>query len=334
MLDDRKKRVLKAIIEEYIDTAEPVSSASIVKNHNLDFSSATIRNDMSELEQLELLEKPHTSAGRVPSNKGYRYYVDKLLKNNNISLNEIEFLKSKLIDKVNEIEDLTKITTHTLSEMTHYTALSIEPDINTEIISDIKFVLLGSRVLLAVILTDSGLIKETIIKFEQDITGSQVESLNFLFNNTLKGQPLKSIDKPIKEYIFSEMSNQINILQPIIKQIDKLEQKNNIYLEGTNKVFDLPEFKKTDLAKNFMDLINEKDLVKNLLNENSTQMLNIYIGNENINDKLKDFSIITFKNVINGKNLGTIGIIGPTRMDYSKVISIIKYINNKFNKLE
>lgn len=125
MLTDRKKRILKAIIEEYINTAEPVSSGAIVENYIPDCSSATIRNEMAELEQLGYIEKPHTSAGRIPSVKGYRFYVDELLNDDNISLEEIEYIKEQLETKVNEIEDLTKITTNTLSEITHYTTVAI-----------------------------------------------------------------------------------------------------------------------------------------------------------------------------------------------------------------
>lgn len=329
MLDDRKKRVLQAIIEEYIDTAEPVSSAAIVQNHNLKCSSATIRNDMSELEINGFLEKPHTSAGRVPSSKGYRFYVDKLLKNNNISLDEINYIKSKLNSKVNEMQELTKIATHTLSEMTHYTTIAIGPNMNSQIIEDIRFVLLGNRILLAVILTTAGLIKETIIKFDEDITESQVENLNYMFNNNLKGQSLDKINEPIEKYIADQMNERIEIIKPIIEQINKvIEENSNIYLEGANKVFDYPEFKKVDLAKNFLDLLDEKQMVINLLNNEVDNNIKVYIGEENEYDKLKDFSIITFRNIINGKDLGTIGVIGPTRMDYSKVISILKYINS------
>ena len=165
-MNDRKKKVLQAIIEEYIATAEPVSSATILENYNLDRSSATIRNDMAELEELGYIEKPHTSSGRIPSAKGYRFYVDELLNDEKISLDEIQYIKSKLETKVNEIEDLTKITTNTLSEITHYTTVAIGPDLSKNTITEVKFILLGSRILMAVVLTESGAIKETIITFK------------------------------------------------------------------------------------------------------------------------------------------------------------------------
>ena len=166
MLDDRKKKVLQAIVEEYINTAEPVSSNALISKYGLECSSATIRNEMADLEKKGLLDKMHTSSGRVPSAKGYRYYVDELLKDDNISLEEVKYISDKLETKVNEIEDLTKITASTISEITHYTTVTIGPKTDEQIIKEIKFVLLGSRMILAVIMTDTGMVKETIIKFD------------------------------------------------------------------------------------------------------------------------------------------------------------------------
>ena len=142
LLDDRKKKVLQAIVEEYINTAEPVSSNALTKNHGLNCSSATIRNEMAELEKSGYLDKTHTSSGRVPSEKGYRYYVDELVNDKDISLEEIKYISEKLETKVNEIEDLTKITANTISEVTHYTTISIGPKTNEQSIEEIKFVLL------------------------------------------------------------------------------------------------------------------------------------------------------------------------------------------------
>ena len=210
MLDNRKKKVLQAIVEEYIETAEPVSSKALVDKQKIDFSSATIRNDMAELEKIGLLEKPHTSAGRVPSAKGYRYYVDELINYNSISRQEIKYIQNQLESKVNQIEDLTKITTSTLSEITHYTSVGIGP--KAQDIEEIKFVLLGSRLLMAVILTGSGLIKETIIKFDEDISEKQVKTLNYVFNNKLKNQPIEIINKPLEEYLYQEMSDMVKVI--------------------------------------------------------------------------------------------------------------------------
>ena len=227
-LDERKKKVLQAIVEEYINTAEPVSSGSITKGHGLDYSSATIRNDMAQLENIGFLDKPHTSAGRVPSAEGYRYYVNELLKEDNLTLEEIKYIQNKLKIKVNEIEDLTKVATTTLSEITHYTTVAVGPKADKQIIEEIKFVSLGQRMLMVVIVTDTGLVKETIIKFDEDITESQVDTLNNLFNTRLRGKPLSKIDKPMAEYIFSEVHYSIGIMNAIINQINKIiEEENN-----------------------------------------------------------------------------------------------------------
>ena len=261
MLDERKKKILQAVIDEYIQSAEPVSSGSIAGKYSLNYSSATIRNEMADLEKEGYLDKPHTSSGRVPSALGYRLYVDELLKEDNISLEEIKYIKSKLETRVNEMEELTKIATNTLSEITHYTTVAIGPKNNLQNIEEVKFVLLGKRMLMAIILTDTGIIKETIIKFDEDISEEQVETLTFIFNN----------------------------------------------------------------------LIDTKDIVVDLLNTGFAKDINVYIGDENDNEQLKDFSIITFKHRYKDRDLGTIGIIGPKRMDYSKVISVMKYISKKLN---
>ncbi len=335
MLNDRKKRILQAIVEEYIETAEPVSSNTIVNKYEKDFSSATIRNEMAELESIGYLDKPHTSAGRIPSAKGYRFYVDELLKDDNISLEEIKYIQSKLETKVNAIEELTKIATTTLSEITHYTTVSIGPQTANNIIEEIKFVSLGTRMIMAIIVTDAGIIKETIIKFDEDITQEQVETLNYMFNNKLKGKPLEIINQPMEEYIQQEMNYSINVIRPIIEQLKKvISEDEELYLEGANKSFELPEFKSLEIARNFVNILDTKEIILDMLNNGFAEDINVYIGDENQNEELKDFSIVTFKHSIGNKQLGTIGIIGPTRMDYSKVISVMKYISKKLNEIE
>ena len=285
MLDDRKKKVLQAIVEEYINTAEPVSSNALTNNYGLNYSSATIRNEMADLEKKGYLDKTHTSSGRIPSEKGYRYYVDELMKDDDISLEEI------------------------------------------------KFVPLGQRMIMAVILTESGLVKETIIKFDEDITEKQVETVNYMFNQKLKGKPLETIKGPLEDYLFDEMTYSVNVIKPIIEQIKKvIEEDSKIYLEGTNKSFDLPEFNSLEVAKNFVNVLDTKELMQDMLNSGFAQDINVYIGNENEKDELKDFSIVTFKHKVGNKDLGTIGIIGPKRMDYSKVISVMKYISKKLDE--
>ena len=325
MLDDRKKRILQAIVDEYVNTAEPVSSGAISKKKGLDFSSATIRNEMSELEKSGYLEKTHTSSGRIPSVKGYRLYVDELLKEDNISLEEIKYIKEKLQIKANQIEDLTKIASNTLSEITHYTTVAIGPKVTKQIIKEIKFVLLGSRMLMAVILTNTGMIKETIINFGEDIYEDQIETINLLFNSKLQGKPLEKINEPLDEYIFTEMTSSASMIKTIIEQLNKvIYEESKLYLEGTNKSFDLPELSKTETARNFINILENKSEVVDLLDNEISKDINVYFGDELDDENLKDFSIVTLKS--DEKDLGTIGIIGPKRMNYSKIISVMRYI--------
>lgn len=329
-LDNRKKKLLQAIVEEYIETAEPVSSKNLVEELNC--SSATIRNEMAELEDIGFLEKPHTSAGRIPSQKGYRYYVNELLREDKLTKKEVELIRQRLETKVNALEDLTKIATTTLSEITHYTTITVGPDVNKHTIIDIKFMLLGSRVLMVVILTDSGIIRESIIKFDEDIEQNQIEDLTIIFKNKLVGNPLEKLSEPIEDYIAKEMRAGIEIIKKIIDEINKIiEDSQKIYLEGANKVIDMPEFKKADIAKEFLNVLDAKDLVADVLNTGIAKDINVYIGEETEREELKNFSIVTFRHLLEDKDIGTIGIIGPTRMDYSKVISVMKYISKKLN---
>ena len=332
MLDDRKKKILQAIVEEYIEKAEPVSSGSLVKALNC--SSATIRNEMAELEQAGYLDKPHTSAGRIPSQQGYRYYIDELLTEDKLTKKEIEYIKSKLETKVNELEDITKIATTTLSEVTHYTTIAVGPNVEEHTIMDIKFVLLGSNVLMAIILTESGIIREATIKFDEDITEEQVRNLNYIFANKLIGKSMDEINGSFEEYLGTELKAGIKVIRKIIDEINKVLKttSNEVYLEGTNKSFDLPEFKKAEIAKDFMNALDAKDLVADVLNTGIAEDINVYIGDELSDEKLKNFSVITFNHILGDKDIGTIGIIGPKRMDYAKVISVMKYISKKLKE--
>lgn len=332
-LDERKSKILGAIVDEYVQTAEPVSSASLLEKNYLDCSSATIRNEMAELEKIGFLEKTHTSSGRIPSQKGYRYYVDELLREDTLSRAEITYIKNKLEQKVDDLEDLTKIATTTLSEVTHYTTVAIGPQVDKHTIVDMKFILLGARVLMVVILTDSGIIRESIIKFDENITNEQVNDLSGIFKQKVIGKSLDEIDSSMEEFIASGVKTGVKVVKKIVHEINKLlrETSSKVYLEGTNKVVDMPEFKNEEMTKEYLNLLNSKDVVSDVMSSDLENDINVYIGTESEREELKDFSLITFNNLIEGKDIGTIGLIGPTRMDYSKVITVMKYISKKLN---
>lgn len=186
---------------------------------------------------------------------------------------------------------------------------------------------------MAVILTDSGIIRESIIKFDEDLEQAQVEDLTYIFKNKLVGKPLEKFEGPIEEFIMTEVKTGINIIKKIIEEINKLlDESKKVYLESAGKVIDMPEFKKVDVAKDFLNVLDAKDLVADILNTGVADNINVYIGEESEHEELKNFSIVTFNHLLEDKDIGTIGIIGPTRMDYSKVISVMKYISKKLNE--
>lgn len=290
---------------------------------------------MAELEKNGFLEKTHTSSGRIPSTKGYRYYIEELIRDDDLTKLEMEFIKEKLEHKVNNLEDLTKIATSTLSEITHYTTIAIGPNVTEHIIADIKFVLLGSRLLMAVILTDSGIIRESVIKFDEDISQSQIDDLTVLFKSKMIGKSLNELKEPLEEAINNEAKSGAEIIRRIIVEINKLfKDTNNMYIEGANSVVDMPEFKKLDITKDFLNVLDSKDLVSEIMTSGIADNLgdvSVYVGRDDDKDELKNFSVITFNHLLEDRDIGKIGIIGPKRMDYSKVISVMKYISKKIN---
>lgn len=185
---------------------------------------------------------------------------------------------------------------------------------------------------MAVILTDSGIIRESVIKFDEDLEQAQVDDLTYIFKNKLVGKPLEKFEGPIEDFIMTEVKTGIEIIQKIIDEINKLlDESKKVYLEGAGKVTEMPEFKKVDVAKDFLNVLDAKDLVADVLNTGIADNINVYIGAESEHEELKNFSIVTFNHLLEDKDIGTIGIIGPTRMDYSKVISVMKYISKKLN---
>ncbi len=327
MLNDRKKKILKAIVEDFIDTNQPVGSKALVENYDLNVSPATIRNEMAELEDMGYLDKPHTSAGRVPSTLGYRFYVDTLMKENNLGVEEIGLIKEKVENEILQVNEIVKHIGRAVSDITKYTVVSTGPNVKDAIIDDIKLVLLSNNMLLIIVLTEDSSVKETILKLDNEINEEIVSKLNDILKVKLKGIYIRNIDKILLKCVEEEISKYLDILIKILNEIINIVEDNNIELDGANNIFKHPESKDNALVKNFLDAIEGKELIKETLQLEDND-INIYIGDENDHSEFKDFSVITYKCP---NNLGAIGIIGPTRMDYSKVIAVIKYINKVIN---
>ncbi len=332
MLNDRKKKILQTIVEDYIENSQPVGSKKLVECYDLGVSPATIRNEMAELEEMGYLDKPHTSAGRVPSTLGYRVYVDSLMQTNDLKEEEVLFIKKTLENEIIEVNEIVKNIGKAVSDITDYTVFSTGPDVTDAVIEDVKLILLGSNMLLIVVLTKEGSVKETVINLSKTVTEEVIQKLNEIIRIKLKDEYVKNIKIDVLKYISNELSVYVDILFSILNEIMKLINENDITLDGRNNIFKHPEFKKYDLAKSFLDVLEAKQLIKEVLQVEDKDV-NIYIGDENEHSEFKDFSLITFKCP---ENLGIVGIIGPTRMDYAKVLSVIKYINqilkNKYKK--
>lgn len=330
LLDERKKRILEAVIEEYNATAEPVGSTKIANDYKLGFSPATIRNEMADLEELGYLEQPHVSAGRIPSSQGYRFYVDSIMQEKKLTPSEKQVIDQILKEDVTKFETLIKEASNIIARLTNYASIAIGPAMDSCQVEEIKLVKIGQDRLMIVILADNGIIKESIIKYTGQIPEENIEIFNNYLNYKLKGMNFNDIYENINEYVENELHNISNNIVPLVVELNNLLVNNNadIYMDGAKNLLNLPELKKEETLKNFLNIIETQDALKEMLKNSYDGNINVYIGQENAFDDLKDFTIITYKQKINDKELGTIGLIGPKRMDYKKVIPVIKYVGD------
>ena len=330
LLDERKKRILEAVIEEYNATAEPVGSSKIASEYNLGFSPATIRNDMAALEELGYLDKPHTSAGRVPSSKGYRLYVDMIMKEKTLTAKEKEIIDNTLKDDIIKFDLLMKEASNILSRLTNYASITAGPKIEDCSVEEIKLVKIGQDRLMIVILADNGIIKESVVRYNGAIPEENIEA----FDDAGNAIKFKDVYENINTHIENELYNISNTVIPLVMELNNLltEKDSEIHLEGASNMLELPELKKEKTLKNFLNIIETQDAIKELIRTGYNGNINVYIGQETAFEDLKDFTIITYKQAINEKEIGTIGIIGPKRMDYKKVIPVIKYIGDSIQE--
>nr|WP_236616453.1 heat-inducible transcriptional repressor HrcA [Schnuerera ultunensis] len=338
-MDDRKIKVLYAVIDSYLLTAEPIGSRTISKQYDLGVSSATIRNEMSDLEDLGYLNKPHTSSGRVPSDKAYRLYVDQILKAKKlkIDMNKKEEIKRILTRESNEIDQLIQNTAKILSAITSYTALAISPQIKKIKLKHIQLIPIDPSEILVVLVGDSGIIKNTIFRIEQEIPGDQLNRISNFLSHKLKGLTIDDIGKAMDNGIFEEMYEFKEIIDSIIPIINKsLEDIDDVevYADGVTKIFNFPEYKDLDKARSFISFIEDKELLVDiLLNDSLENGIEITIGDENIYDPIKDCSLITTTYKLGDLTIGKIGVIGPTRMDYFTTINSLKLFSMNLTEI-
>ena len=266
-LDNRKEKILKSLIDEYIETADPVSSAGLISKYPLNISSATVRNEMLELEKMGYLEKPYSSSGRVPSKLGYRYYVDKLILDEKLSSEDLKLIRKNLGQKVINLEELTKIRTASISEIPLYSSIAITSKDIKEIITAVEFIRIGLDTIMVLIITDRGLVKETIIKFDKELSDNILTDLRKLFAKRIIGKPLEIIPKSIEEYIKEEVGIGIEIITRIIEEINKVILQNMIYIEGATESFRLPELSDDEVKHEYINILQNIDEIDKYLED-------------------------------------------------------------------
>jgi len=339
MLDDRKTKVLYAIINSYILSAEPIGSRTITKLYDLGVSSATVRNEMSDLEDLGYLNKPHSSAGRIPSDKAYRLYVNELLKVQRPKMDLIkkDHIKKILASESREIEQLLQNSAKILSALTSYTALAISPQLKGSKIKHIQLVPIDNHQILMILVSNTGAVKNSIFRLDKEVSENQVLTISNFLNDKLKGLSIEEIDGEISAGILKEIYQYKNIMDGIIPIINQsMEDMDNIdlYSDGVTKILNFPEYKDLEKAKSFISFIEDKELVVELLLNNSlSQDIEITIGNENIYQPIKDCSLITTTYRVGDKTIGKIGVIGPTRMDYYKLVNTLQLFSVNISEI-
>ena len=332
-LDDRKKKILKAIIKTYMETGEPVGSRTISKFADLNVSSATIRNEMSDLTDMGYIVQPHTSAGRIPSDKGYRLYVDELMKEKE---SEVQEIKDLMIEKTDKLDKMLKQVAKVLASNTNYATMISVPQYSG---SKIKFIQL-SRVtplqLVAVVVSDNNVIRNQIINLDEEMDDQTILKLNLLLNTNLNGVPIQDINlgmiARLKEQAGVHSSVVGTVLDAVADTIQVDEDDMQIYTSGATNIFKYPELSDSGKASELIYALEEKQGLSGLVNdkddsdktEDDNHGIQVYIGNETPVESMKDCSVVTATYELQDGMKGTIGIIGPKRMDYEKVVDTLK----------
>lgn len=327
-LDDRKLRILQAIIRTYLETGEPVGSRTISKFADLNLSSATIRNEMSDLEEMGYIMQPHTSAGRIPSDKGYRLYVDTMMQD---KVQELDDMKNQLLEKADKIDILLKQVAKLLAVNTNYATLVSKPQYRFKKLKFIQLTEVSDRQLLTVIVIEGNIVKNKFIHLSDTIEKETILKLNIVFNTFLQGLDLTEMNMSIiakmKEQA-GEYSALVGEILDAIADAIKEEDDMEIYTSGATNILKYPELSDKDMATELLYTFEEKkqltDLISTKLNDEENRGIQVYIGNEAPIESMRDCSLVTATYEIEEGVYGKIGIVGPKRMDYEKVVSTLQ----------
>lgn len=339
-LDERKLKILKAIVRNYLETGEPVGSRTISKYTDLNLSSATIRNEMSDLEEMGYIIQPHTSAGRIPSDKGYRTYVDDMMKEKAEELSkqqkEISDMRDVLTEKVEKVEELLQNTAKLLASNTNYATMVSSPRFNKRI-KFIQLSMVENDKLLCVVVLEGNHIKNRIVSLTKTITDEDIFKMNMLFNSTLNGLTAEEINLLTIRQITGQAGEQAEVAGKILELIAEVvsdDEDMKIYTSGTTNILKYPELSDHEHASDLINVLEEKQQLTTLLageEPGDNTGIQVYIGNETPVQTMKDCSVVTMTYELGDGVKGTIGIIGPKRMDYEKVVENLKSVKDKLD---
>lgn len=334
-LDERKFKILQAIVDDYIMTAMPVGSRTISRKSGVGFSPATIRNEMSDLEELGYLAQPHTSAGRIPSNKAYRLYVDHLVQMNGISENEKTRIDHYMQDRSRQIEEMIRGAADVLSDATQYTSVIVAPHIQTLKIRRVQLVPVSDHTALMIVVTSAGIVKDAVIRVPEGITPENLYRISEMLTEQLADHTLSEV-RQIFAQLFRDLSTHRRLLGGVMKVMeDKLieDAPEDVVVGGPTKMLNYPEYSDVEKAKNFLTIFESKDRLAQIMKHSGGMEVTIRIGPENEIEELKDCSLVTATYRVGNHGTGTLGIIGPTRMNYQRVVTVMDYMGQVISRL-
>ena len=332
-LSERKKQILRAVVEAHIETGEPVGSKAIVEM-GIPFSSATIRSEMAELEEMGYLEQPHTSSGRIPTKRGYHFYVNSLMNSYKLSAMETIELNNALKNKIGELDTLISGVSKLVSSLTNYTAVALTSGQKDDTVYKFSYMLLDSHSFLLVMrMADSRVISKQI-KTSSYVDDAMLTRLIQLFNKHIAGITAKEISFSVMMDIEREMHVGSDIVSPAVKAVYEAiggEEESDIRFEGVNRLLEYPEFADIDKVRGMLEMMENRSGLIKLLSEADSDKVNIYIGGDDGEGLIDDSALIFKRITVGGKTVGAIGVIGPSRMDYSKVISTVDYLSRQIS---
>ena len=327
-LSDRKKKILQYVVDDYIETAVPVSSKSLTERHLKDISSATVRNELSALEELGYLTQLHTSSGRVPSAEAYKLYVSDLMVKDKLSAKELDYIKKIFLEKADNLEEVIKNTTKVISELTSYTSVGIQSHDLSEKIVSIKFFRYKPDSALVIIVTEMRLLKDNFIAVPESMTEEQLKDAEKVLDNMCRNKTFGEICEMKPEMEDSFMGYK-NIFVNVIEALKTYVQTtgDDVVTAGEDKILDHPEYADIGKIKDFLSVVTSKDKVMTLLSDDNRDIkINVKIGADGYDEIPKECSLVTATYSANGNKLGTYGVIGPIRMDYQKVVAVLENV--------